>query len=117
MLSDGDEGRLMVGSSVDGREFVDTSGETSCDISGENAVLCSAVKTLEESEFSGISWGGLVDGAELLHNDVRVTDDLTLSVQLLRCGEVVGFCVHEVTSLHVLDRHGDGECLVGCDVL
>lgn len=46
-----------------------------------------------------------------------VTDDLTLSVQLLRCREVVALCVHKVTSLHVLDRHGDGECRVGCDVL
>jgi hypothetical protein len=70
MLSNGDEGRLMVGSCVDGREFVDTSGETSCDSSRENTILCGVIKTLEEREFVGVIGGGLADGGELLNNDM-----------------------------------------------
>lgn len=41
-----------------------------------------------------------------------MTDDLTRAVQLLRCCEVVLIGVDKVTSLHVVDGHGNRELSV-----
>src|ERR1700691_1016211 len=43
---------------------------------------------------------------------MRVTNDLALAVELLGCGKVIFFGVHEVTGLYALDHHLDGEILV-----
>lgn len=44
---------------------------------------------------------------------MRVTLDLTLSVELLGCGKVVRLRVDKETSLHVLDLHLDRESRIG----
>lgn len=49
---------------------------------------------------------------ELFDDDVSVTNDLTLSVQLLGSREIVGLRVHKRASLHVLDGHRDSESRV-----
>jgi hypothetical protein len=71
---------------------------------------------LEESKLLGVGRGLLVDGSELLNDNVGVTNDLAIAVQLLRSCEVVLLSVHEVTSDQVLDGHTDGEGLVGLNV-
>jgi len=46
---------------------------------------------------------------------LRVTDEDTLSVELLRCRVIGGLCIRKGTGLQVLDVHLDGERLVGWD--
>jgi len=46
---------------------------------------------------------------------MRVTDDETLSIELLRCRIKVGSRVDEVPSFKVVDGHNNGEVLVGRD--
>ena len=115
MLSDGDESRLMVSSGVDGSETVDTSGETVSNISSQDTVSGLVVQTLEEGETSGVGGVGLGQGLQLLNNDVRVTLDITSTVNLLRSSEVVLLSVGEESSLEVVDGHRDGERGVGLD--
>ncbi len=68
-----------------------------------------SVKTLEEGEDLGVGRRRLAERSELLDDDVRVADDLALGVELLGRGEVVLVRIHEVTSLHVGDGHGNCE--------
>ena len=109
MLSDSDESRLMVSSGVDGSETVDTSGETVSNISSQDTVSGLVVQTLEEGETSGVGGVGLGQGLQLLNNDVRVTLDITGTVNLLRSSEVVLLSVGEESGLEVVDGHRDGE--------
>jgi len=113
MLSDGGDNRLMIRSCIDGRELIKACGKTVGDISSEFTAHSGGIQALEESERFGIGGSGLVERGELLDNDMRVTLDLTLCVELLGCGKVVLLCVDEETSLHVLDLHLDREWLIG----
>ena len=70
----------MVSSGVNRREAVDTSGETVRDVSGNNAVLRGAVNALEESEAGRVGRSGLVERSQLLDDNVRVADDIALTV-------------------------------------
>lgn len=115
MLRNSDESRLMVSSSVDGGKTVNTSGETVSNISSQNTVRGLVVQTLEEGETSGVGGSGLVKSLKLLNNDVRVTLDITGTVDLLRSSKVVLGGVGEETSLEVSDGHRDGERGVGLD--
>jgi hypothetical protein len=115
VLGNRDNDRLMVGGSVDGREAVDTSGKTIGNLGSEDTVLSSGVETLEEGEATGISGVGRVNRVNELSNDVRVTDDLASSVQLLGSSKVALLGVDEVTGLHVADSHLDGKRGVGGD--
>lgn len=105
MLSDGGDNRLMVRRCIDGRELIKACGKTVGDISSEFTAHSGGIQALEESELFGIGGRGLVERSELLDNDVRVTLDLTLCVELLGCGKVVLLRVDEETGLHVLDLH------------
>lgn len=97
VLSNGHKGRLVVSSSVDGGELVHSSGQSSGNISSKLTIYCSSVETLEEGEFRGVSRCSLVEGTQCLDDNVRVTDDLSSRVQLLRCSEVVLLGIYEVT--------------------
>jgi hypothetical protein len=105
----------MVCSSVDRAESVGASGKTSSYISCENTSLSGIVQSLEESKFSRVGWGSLVKSLQSLDDNMRMADDLTLSVQLLRSCEVVLLGVDEGTGLHVIDSHANGKRGVGCD--
>lgn len=113
-MSDGDKDRLMVSSSVDGRNFVEAGGKTTGNISSQNAVDSSSVQTLEESEFSRVCRCRLGEGIELLDDYVGVTNNLALGVQLLRSSEIILLSVDEVASFEVGHSHRDGE---GCVLL
>lgn len=85
MLRDGNKNGLMVGSSVDRGKLINTSLETFIDTGGKNASNSSTVQSLEESECIRIVGCGLVERGEQLDDDVRVTTDDTLSIELLWC--------------------------------
>ena len=112
MLSNGNESRLVVGSSDDGGHAVHTRGKTIGDISSKDATLSNTVDTLEEIELGRIEGGGLVQSSHLLNDNVLVSDDvLRGSIDLLR-SRVVGRCgVGEVTSDEVVLSELDGEAL------
>ena len=117
MLGNSNEDGLMVGGGIDRSETVGTSGQTTCDISRQDTTLSFVVQTLEEGELSRVRRLSRGDGLNLLDDDVRVTLDITLSVDLLRSGEVVLVGVDEVTGLEVLDGHRNRESGVGLDSL
>lgn len=115
VLGNSNEHWLVVRRSVDGRHAVGTRGETTRNIRADNAIDRRAVDTLEESELGRRQGRGLVQRLKLLNDDVRVANDVALRVHLLRRRVVVRVRVHEVARLEVVDRHRDGECLVGLD--
>ena len=77
--------------------------------------MSSSIQALEEGKLLGVGGCCLVEGTQLLNDDVRVALDLTLPVELLRSCEVVGLRIDEETCLHVLDCHLDSESLSGLD--
>jgi hypothetical protein len=115
MLSDRNEHRLMVRRRVDTRKPVHTRGEPIRHVGRNDTILLRTVDALEERELVRVCRGRLVEGLELLDDDVRVADDLSLCVHLLGCGVVVGLRVDEVACLDVVERHLDRERLVGLD--
>lgn len=114
-MSDRYDDGLMVGCSVDRGQAVGTSRKTVSDVRSEDTSLGNTVETLEKGKATGIGGGGLLKRVEELDNDVRVTNDLSATVQLLRSGKVVLLGVDKVTSLHVANGHLDGERSVGCN--
>ena len=70
---------------------------------------------LEERKLCRVRRCGLVQCVQLFDNNVRVTDNLSLTVELLGRGEVVLLSIDEVAGFHVLDRHRDGKGLIGGD--
>lgn len=109
MLSDGHNDGLMVGGGVDRRELVKSWRKTGGNISSQLSTGSSSVQALEESELLGVAGLSLIKRVQSLNNDVRVSFDLTLCIKLLRSSEVVGLRIDEEPSLHVLNRHLDGE--------
>jgi len=109
VLGNGYQDGLMIGCSVDRRELVNASRQASSDVGGQNTISGSSVQTLEEREFLWVCGRGLVKCSESLNDDVRVANDLSLSVQLLGCREIILLCVHESSSLEVGDCHGNSE--------
>lgn len=95
----------MVGSRVDGREFVYANWETLVNGSRENASSSRCVQALEEGEDFRVGGCCLIEACQEFHNDVGVTFDLALSIQLLRSREVVCLGVDEVTRLEIADSH------------
>jgi hypothetical protein len=112
VLSIADEGDLMVRGSVDRAHAVDTSGQAVGDGSSEDIILGSIVKALEEGKSGGVEGLGGLQIGHLLDGDVRVADEDTLVIDLLRSRVVVGLGVDKVTSDEVQDLHLDGEGLV-----
>ena len=54
---------------------------------------------LEESKFCRVIWGGLVKSLQSLDNNMRMSNNDTLSIQLLWGWEVIFLSVDKVTSL------------------
>ena len=105
----------MVSCRVDTGDTINTSRETLCDVNCEESVDGWGVDTFEECELGGVKDGGVGKACNLFNNEMRVTNDVALGIELLWCGEVVGVRVDEVTSLKVRDSHGNIEGGVGLD--
>lgn len=96
-----------------------TGGETTSDISGEETLsVTSVVDTLEEGELSWVRRSGGVERVtQILNSDVGVSDNLTLTVELLRSRVVGGIGVGEGTGLQVLSLDSDREVLLSLNVV
>ena len=95
VLSNGDEHRLVVRGGVDRRNLVSTRGETTANLSGEDAVLRLGVETLEEVELRRVRRRRARERVDRLDDDVRVAVDHAVRREVLRGGEVVRVRVHE----------------------
>ena len=116
MLSNGNDSGLVIRRRVNRSHAVNTSGKT---IGNSNLHIAlrvgRSVDTLEERELGRVGGRGLRKRGDLLDNDVRVTNDVAVVADLLRCRVVVALCIDEVAHLQVLDGHNNRECLVGLD--
>lgn len=114
---EGTEQRLtsMVRTGVDRRNLIRPSRKSTRNHRRQNAVLRGLVQTLEEREHRRVRHGCGTETRELLDDDVGVSDDEPLAVELLRCGVVVGVGVDEEAGVEVLDGELDGEIFVGWD--
>lgn len=115
MLGNGNEHRLVISRCVDRCEAVEASREAIRDVRSDDTVDCCSVNTLEECKDIRVRRGRLVEGGQLLNNNVRVADNAATRVDLLRCTVVVALCIDKVTCIEVVDRHLDGELLVCWD--
>lgn len=115
VLSNRDDNRLMVGCGIDGADAVSSSRETISNVSGQNTTLSRSVDSLEESEDVGVRWLGLVEAGQLFGDKVGVTDDLTLSIELLRGSKVGRLSIGERAGLHTSNVHLDRERCVLLD--
>jgi len=103
---------LMVSGCVHGAEAVNTSRETSGQGGGKNTILILVIQTLEEGKDFRIRDSGAVDGGDGLNGNVAVRcHDAVLD--LLGSTEVVLLCIDEITQVHVLDVHREGQGLIG----
>jgi hypothetical protein len=103
----------MVGRRIDRRESVYTRRKTCRDVGGKLATDGSGVEPFEECEHAWVGGLGLLERCDFLDHDMRVTLNLSLSVEYLGSGEVVLLSVDEESGLHVLDVHLNGEWSVG----
>jgi len=97
MLGIGHQRGLMVGSSVDGANSVHASSEAAGDVGGEDAILGDVVQTLEEGEGGGIERLGRLEGGELLDDNVTMTNENSIAIDLLGSGIIVGLGIDEIS--------------------
>lgn len=102
----------MIGGRIDGGQFIEPNFETIRNSSAQFAIVSGSVQTLEEDKILRVSGSGLVEGSKFFNDNMRVTLDLALSVELLGGSEVIGISIDEKTSLQVLDGHLNSESLV-----
>ena len=102
----------MVHGRIDGGQFIETSFETIWNSSTQFTIGSRVIQALEKDKVLWVCGSGLLEGGEFFNNDMRVTLDLTLIVKLLRGSEVIGICIDEKSSLHVLDSHLNSESLI-----
>lgn len=109
----------MVGRTSHRADTVVTGGQTTSDGGSKLSLTISGiVDTLEESKLGGV-WGcGWREGVtQILNDDVSVTDNLSLAVELLRRGVVGAVRVGEGSELHVCHLHGNVKVRVRCGLL
>lgn len=116
MLCDRNEHRLVVRSGVDGGKSIDASWQAVGDVRSQNATLSSTVESLEECKDSGVKGVGLLHILQLLNDDMRMSPNDALAVELLRGREVVLLRVDEVTGFQILNGHTNRELLVCLDL-
>jgi len=113
VLSDGNDYGSVVRVGVDGCETVVACWDTGGDIDRDDAVDLGGVNTLEEGELRGVKDSRVVKVTHGLDDEVSVTDDDTLCVELLRSHVIRLVCIRENTSLHIVQGHLNRECLIG----
>lgn len=105
----------MVRGRVDRRHPIRSRGQSASHVDANRPVHSRSIDTLEERELGRVRGRRLGERVELFDDDMCVSDDVALGVDLLGSGVVVRGRVDEVTGLEVRDGHGDGEVLVGGD--
>lgn len=104
-LSDGHDHRLMIGSSKHGAETIVASRQTTGNICGEKALAVpSIIDTLEESKLACIQRRSRAERtAEVLYSDMRMANDVTRAIQVLRGGIVRAIRISEGTGVEISD--------------
>jgi len=115
MLGNRNNDWLVVRRCIDGAELVETSWETFVDTGSDYTIDCRSVDSLEERKGLRISRCLLVERIQLLDNNMRMPNDLSLAIQLLRSREIVGRGINEIAGLHFLNSHRDIERRVSLD--
>ena len=101
VLGDRGENRHVVRRGVDREETVGASGEALGYVCGNDAVAVGgSVDALEERELGGVGGLSLLERGEGLDDDVGVSKDDAVVVDLGGSGVVVGLGVREETELH-----------------
>lgn len=116
VLCDRNEDRLVVRSGVDGGKFVHASWQAVGDIRSQNASLSSTVESLEECKDGRVKGVGLLHVLQLLNDNMRVSPNDALAIELLRGREIVLLRVDEVTCFQILNGHTNRELLVCLDL-
>jgi hypothetical protein len=117
MLGNTSQSGLMVRSGVDREHPVHASGETLVEGSTESAITVKrSIETLEESELCGVKRLRIVEAPQLLNDQVRMSNEDTVSVDLSGSGVVGQLSVGECASLEVLELEFGGEGLVCWDL-
>lgn len=107
---------LVVRSGGDRREPICTSREAVGNIGSKLAIGSNTVETLEERKDTRVCGLRRTERWDRFNDDVVVSDNLPGIIQLLRCSEVGGVSVGEVSSLHPLCVQDNGERSVGVHV-
>jgi len=115
VLCNGGDDRSVVGIRVDGGKAIFTRWETGGNVCGELSSLRGGVDALEERKSSGVEDGRIRKVGHLLDDEVGMTDDDTLAIELLRGHVVRLLSIGKHAGLHVVEVHRDGERLVGGD--
>jgi len=102
----------MVGGRIDRGQLIEPNFETVRNSGAQFAIVGGRIQTFEKHKILRVSGSGLGEGSEFFNNNMRVTLDLALSVELLGGSEIIGISIDEKTSLHVLDGHLNSESLV-----
>lgn len=103
MLSNWHQKGLMVRRSVDRGQFVHALRQAALDSRTQHSVLSGAIQSLEECKLRWIERRRLCERVQLLDDDMRMSLDLALRIQLLRRREVICVWVDKETSFHALD--------------
>lgn len=108
----------MVAGGDHGAHAVDASWKTASDDGlKETVAIAGVVDTFEEGEGCWIRRRSGAEGTDVLDCYVAVADDVTIGVEVLRCGVVVCGGVDEEAGVEVDGLHGDVEGCVGGDVV
>lgn len=116
-LSNRADDRRVVRICVDRRNPVHASWETTSDGRTQDAALSRCVQALEERKLGRVWNCSILERGDLLDGNMRVRNDNTLAVELLRRRVIVGLRVDKVARGHVLHSQFYGKRLVGRDVL
>ena len=115
VLGDRPQNRLVICAGIDGRKTIGSGCKTPSNIRSKNTADSCRIKTFEEGERGWVGNGCRCQRIKFLHDDVRVTNYGTSTVNLTRSSVIVGCGVHKVTSDHVLNRHLDSKRLFSRD--
>jgi len=107
----------VVGACVDGCHSVISRWQALRNVGAEDTILGGCVQTREEREIGSVEDVRRVKVAHLLNDNVRMSHQNAVFVDLLRGRKVGLLSICEVASVHVLDLDFSGEGLVRWDGL
>lgn len=111
MLSNSNQARLVISSSINGRKSINSRWQSTRDISSQDT--SSIVEPLEESKLGRVGRVSLIEGRETLNDDMGMPLNIACIVHDLRSSIIVLLRIGEVTSFEMLEGDLDGKVGVG----
>ena len=112
MLSYWNQHRLVVRGRIDGGQFIVTGRKTTGDYLAHNSIDSGTVHSCEEGKCLRVDDSSLVKVRNFLNDEMRVTSDLALRVELLGGSEVTRIGIDKITRFQVFDGHLNSEILI-----